>query len=56
MPDSLIFITNDDTQNNPWGGFQLVVEMFGHSTKWTNQLKSNKSPQSFKPTNKKILL
>ena len=32
---------------------ELEVEMFGHSTKWTNQSKFNKATKIVKPTNKK---
>ena len=45
MADILMFIPNDDTQNSLFYGLQLVVQMFGHLTKWTNQSKFNKSPQ-----------
>ena len=38
MADKLMYIPNDDTQNNP----------FGLWTKWNNQLKFNQSPQSCK--------
>ena len=40
MADNLKY--NVYTQNYPF--FRLKVEMFGHSTLWTNQW--NKSPQS----------
>ena len=32
LADKLMYIPNDDTQNNPFCRLQLVVEMFGHST------------------------
>ena len=39
-------IPNDDTENYPFCRLQLLVETSGYSTKWNNQSKSNKSPQS----------
>ena len=39
MADKLIYIPKDDTQNYPFCKLQLVVETFGHSTKWANQTK-----------------
>ena len=56
MADKLMYIHNDDTQNYPFCGLQLMVEMFGCSTEWTNQSKFNTSPQGFKPTNMKTIL
>ena len=44
MPDKLKFIPIDDTQNYPFGRLQLLVETFGHLTKW---------PQSWKAKIKK---
>ena len=44
MANKFMYIPNDDSQNYP---LQLVVETFGHWTKWTNQSKFNKSPQGF---------
>ena len=38
-------IANDDTQNYHFCRLQLVVETYGHSTKWSNQSKLNLSPQ-----------
>ena len=52
MTYKLMYIPNDDTKNNSFCRFQLVVETFGHSTKETNQSKFNKS---FKQTNIKTL-
>ena len=46
MTDKLKYIPNDNTQNNPFSLFQLMVETLGHSTSWTKQSKFNKSPQS----------
>ena len=45
MANKLKYIPNDDTQNYYLCRLQLVVETFGHWTKWTNQSKFNKSPQ-----------
>ena len=54
MADLLMYIPNDDLQKNPFCRLQLVVETFGHSTKYyTNQSKSNKVPKVVKPTNQK---
>ena len=39
-----MYIPNDDAQNYPFCRLKLVVETFGHLTKWTNQSKANKSP------------
>ena len=47
MGDTLMYNLNDDTQNYSFCRLQLVVEMFGHLTSWTNQSKFNNSPQSF---------
>ena len=52
MTDTLMYIPNDNTKNYPLCRLQLMVETFGHSTKWTSQLKFNKSKQ-FRPMNKK---
>ena len=46
MVNKLMLIPNDDTQNYPFCRIQFVVEMFEHSTQWTNQSKFNNSPQS----------
>ena len=43
--DKLMYISNDDAQNNPFCRLQLVVETFGHLTKSRNQSKFNKSPK-----------
>ena len=48
MADILMYIPNDNTQNYPFCILQLVVKTFGHSTKWTNQSKFNKSLQRCK--------
>ena len=45
MADKLEYIPNDDAQNYSICRLQLVVEMFGHSIKWSNQSKFNNSPQ-----------
>ena len=42
MTDKLMYIPNDDTQNFPLCGFQLVFE-----TLWTNHSTFNDSPQSY---------
>ena len=39
MTDNIMHIPEDDTQNYPFCRSQLVIEMFGHSTKWTKQSK-----------------
>ena len=44
-------IPNDDIKNYPFFKLQLVVEMFGHSTKLTNQSKYIKVPKVVWPTN-----
>ena len=36
MTDKLMYIPNDDTHNDLFCRFQLVVETFGHSSWWTN--------------------
>ena len=46
MADKLMYIPNDDKQNQTFCRLQLVIETFGHSTLWTNELKFNKSPKS----------
>ena len=56
MADKLMHIPNDDTQNYPFYKLQLLVETFGHSTKWSNQAKFNKVPNVVESTNKKTLL
>ena len=45
MADTLMYITNDDT-DNPFSGLRLVVETVGHSTYYINQSEFNKSPQN----------
>ena len=52
MADKLSYIPNDNTYNYPFCRLQLVVEMFGHSTKWTNETKF-KLPKVVKSANKK---
>ena len=44
MPDKLMYIPSDSTQNYLFCWLQFVVETFGHSTKRTNKSKFNKSP------------
>ena len=56
MADILIYIPNDDTQKYHFYRLKLLVETFGHSTKWTNQSKFNKKSKVVKATNKKTLL
>ena len=46
--NELMYIPNDDTHNYPFCRLKLVAESFGHSSKWTNQSKFNKSPQGCK--------
>ena len=46
MAVKLIYIPNDDKQNYPFCGLQLVVATLWQSTKWINQLKFKKSPKS----------
>ena len=41
MADKFMYIPNDDAQNQPFCRLNLVVETFGHSTKWINQSKFN---------------
>ena len=53
MADKLMYIPNDNMQNYPFSGLQLVVEKFGHSRSWTNQSNLIKVPKLGKPTNKK---
>ena len=48
-----MYIPNDDIQNYNFCRFQLLVEMFGHLTKSSNQSKFNQVPKVVKPTNKK---
>ena len=43
MADKLMYKPNNGVQHWPFCKIQLVVEMFGHSTYWTNQSKFNKS-------------
>ena len=52
MANKLMYIPNDDTQNYPCI-LQLVVEIFGHSTKWTNQSNFYKSHHGCKAKNEK---
>ena len=47
-------IQNIDPQNYPFIRLQSVVETFGHSTKWTNQWKFNKSFQSCQAVRKHL--
>ena len=56
MVDTLIYISNDETQNYPFCRLKLVVETFEHLTKWTNQLKFTEVTEATKPTNKQMLL
>ena len=53
MADKVMYITNDDTQNNLFCRLQLVFETFGHSIRSTNQSKFHKVPKIVNPTNKK---
>ena len=53
MADKLIYIPNDDAQNYPVCRLQSMVEMFGHSTLWTNH---SNSPKVVKPINNKTLV
>ena len=55
MADKFMYIHNEDTQNYFFCILKLVVEIFGHSTWWTNQSKFNKVPKVVKPTDKKTL-
>ena len=52
MVDKVMYIPNDNTQNYPFCGLQIVAETFGHSTKWTKQSKF----KVVKPTNKKNVI
>ena len=54
--DKVYYISNDEIKHYHFWKLQLVVKIFGNSTKWTHQSKFNKSPKVFKPTNKKTLL
>ncbi len=56
MVDKLMYIPIDDTQNYALCRLKLIVEMFGHSTYWTNQSEFNKVIKVVKPTNKDALL
>ena len=47
MADKLMYIPNDNTQNQSFYTLQIVVETFVYSSKLTNQSKFNKSPQGF---------
>ena len=51
MADKLTSTPNDNTMNYQFYKLQLVVETFGHTTKWTSQV-----PKVVKPNNKKTLL
>ena len=47
MSDKLMYLAMIDyAQNYPFFGLQLMVEAFGHLTKWTNQSKFNKFPKA----------
>ena len=46
MADRLMYIPNNDAQNNHFCRLQLIVETFGQSTSWTSQLKLNKNKNS----------
>ena len=52
MPDKLMCINNDDTENYLFFRLKLVVETFEH---WPSVSKT-KVPKVVKPTNKKTLL
>ena len=54
ITDKLMYISNDVTQNYFFCRLQLVIETFGHSTKWTNESKF-KVPKIVRHTNKKTL-
>ena len=56
MVDKWMCIPNDYTQNYPCCKLQLLVEMYKHSTKLTNQSKSTEVPKVVKPKNNKTLL
>ena len=53
MANKSMYIPSNDTQNYPVYRLKLVIEMFGHSTKWTNQSIALKVVE---PTNKKMIL
>ena len=56
MVDKLMYNPDDDTQNYPFYGLQLVVETFGHSTNEPTNQNSIKNLKDGKPSNKKTLL
>ena len=56
MANKLMYIPNDDTQNNHFCRLQLMVETFEHLTKWTNQSNLLKVSKVVKAMNKKMLL
>ena len=45
MADRLIYIRNDDTQNNHFYGLKLVFETFENSIFLTSQSKFKKNPK-----------
>ena len=55
IADKLIYNPNDNTHNYPFCGFNLLVKIFGHSTKETNQSKFNKSYQRLRKHYNKTL-
>ncbi len=55
MNDKFMYISNDDAQNYPFWRLQLLIETFGHWTKWPNQ-NSIKVPKVIMPTNTEMLL
>ncbi len=53
MADKLMYISNGDY---PFSRLTLGVEMFEHSTQWSNQSKFIKDPNVVEQTNKIMLL
>ena len=53
MADKLTYIPNDDTQNYPFCGLQLVVETLNTQLNEPNNQSSVKVPKIVKLTNKK---
>ena len=53
MAVNLMYIPNDDTQNQPFCGLHLVIKTFGQSTYEPTNENSLKVTKVIKPTNKK---
>ena len=55
MAVKLMYIPKDDSQNYSYCRLKLVVETFGYSTLWSNQIKIAEVSKVVRPTNKTAL-